>query len=201
MANLKILSGVLFLSFVFLLNTNKKGLNGDRPSLSLALTWHEDICSQWVKMCPTYGILIVNFSFVGHWFFCLSSHSSKWETDTWVFNLAGGMVLLWKSGRKGLITKLSFHEEYALLLFFTTWRILKEAIFVSRIQTSTENEVKEWGSELGKRTEAAVNLHGSLQFLVFSAVKNWHCTFVYLLCHKVMISQNEIIFITVLSKF
>lgn len=82
------------------------------------------------------------------------------------------MVMLWKSGEKGLTTKLSFHEESILLVFSTTWRIDPQGDdFVSKVQTCVANEMKEWRRRLRKRTDTAVNLNGSSQFLVSSAIK------------------------------
>lgn len=82
------------------------------------------------------------------------------------------MVMLWKSRGKGLPTKLSFHEESILLVFPTTWRIDPQGDdFVSKLQTCAANEMKEWRRRLRKKTDTAVSLDGSSQFLVSSAIK------------------------------
>lgn len=68
--------------------------------------------------------------------------------------------------------------------------------FSSQGYKPAADEGKQWRSRLGKRTEAAINNRRFFQILGFICEKNWDCTPIYLLCHRVVISQNAIVFIT-----
>lgn len=152
------------LTFVSSSNTNMKQVDGDRLSISLALTWHWDILAQrvegsvsclWNSDCA--------FSLVVHWFFSVAKFTFSSMRDSWFLIWLEEWLYCEDLGRSSLPTlpRSHFRKSISYCYFSNTWRILMGVIFVQGYKLLVEEQAGE---------EDRITPDGPCQCLPFSAV-------------------------------